>query len=177
MRTVIVGLLLAAVCHTATLADSLKEGEIETTFRGSYTDVDIGSDSTESLQLRASFGWMLSDNHEFGWFATILDQETTISGSTTEVTGTSAGLLYHYNFTTGGDAAPYFGFSFGILGGDLGDLYDYSYAFEGGVKFYPFKHGGMIFGVSIGSLNSDQAGVPDADSVSIGAGMLLKFGK
>jgi hypothetical protein len=89
--------------------------------------------------------------------------------------GTSVGAFYHFNFKTAGVVTPFLGVNVDMLGGDVGDLYDLEYGADVGIKLYPFDHGGVGFSLGYSKLKADIDGLPDADGLSLGVALLLKY--
>jgi hypothetical protein len=175
---VLVGLFVAP-----SAAATLGKGDNEIELSMSYSDLDIGSSSgldlgsEERLELTLLYGRLLTDGFEIGLLTSYSDQE--IDGGdivADESSDTSSiGAFIAYNFLTGETVIPYLVGTLEIIGGDGGDLYDTAYGAGGGIKIYPFEHGGFRFGVNFTKLNSDLPGLPDGDVLSAGGGLLLKW--
>lgn len=158
--------LLAAV--SAAQADHLQKGDREIAFRFSYVNFDFegpGGD-VEVAQLDLSFGYMLTDHHEvfgiLGWLATEGYEELALGGA------------YTYNFRAGRDLNPYLAVRFFTFEGDVGDIFDYSYGAEAGVKLYPWSHGGFIFGLGYRKMIGADGGQDRTDFAGF-SGLIVKF--
>jgi hypothetical protein len=177
---------VATVIALATIpiaAGPLTKGDKETSFRLSFAKVEFGSaegfdlGSTETLDASFSYGWLLSDSHEIGGLVAYNKQDYD-GGDLFEdqkTDGSAFGVFYNYNFKTQGNLAPFVGVSASVLGGDVGDLYDWEYDLLAGIKLYPFEHAGVVFEVSYGMLQSSEDGLPDGDGLALGVGLLLKY--
>ena len=157
-------LIGASVAHS----DQLKTGDIEVAFRFSYSKLDFdgrGGDS-EAKEIVGMFGYMLSDHHQVG------------AGVGYSGVGSSDameyGASYSYNFRAGQSLNPFVSAVILGFGGDLGDVFDFGYGAELGVKVYPWPHGGMLFGVTYRELTGAGGG-PDANSFLALGGLTLKF--
>ncbi len=183
MRQVLV-LVCCLAAFGVVAAGGLEEGDSEVTLRGSYSDTDFGSEggfnfgSTEETDFSMSWGRLISGGHEFGLLVGYVKQDVEGGDLFADESsdGTRFGGFYNYNFSTGSDTmTPYVGAFVATLGGDLGDAYDLSYGAELGVKIYPWEHGGFSAGLGYTELKSDAQGLPDADAISLGFGILLKY--
>ncbi len=183
MRKALIGLMLMIAVAGTAAADGLEKGDHEASLRASYSDTDFGSSegldlgSTEQTELVLTYGWMVTDRHEFGFtFGYIRDKfdggEVFESSS---VDGTSLGGFYAFNFGGSETVTPYVAAVLAVLEGDLGDTYDMEMGAEVGIKIYPFEHAGLSIGAGWSKLQSDVEGLDDADTVSIGAGLLIKY--
>lgn len=178
---VLVGLCVLAL--GAVEAGGLEKGDNEVAFEVLWSDTDFGSSSgsdlgsSEQTDLSLSYGWMVTARHEFGlllgYFEEDLDGGDLFEDVSTD--GTRLGGFYNFNFGATGMATPYVGAALSTLGGDLGDAFDLQYAVEVGVKLYPFDHGGVSIGLGYSELKADAPGLPDADALSLGIGLLLKY--
>ena len=178
---IIVGLCFAVAGAAA--AGELQKGDNEVAFEAAYSDTDFGSSegfdlgSTKETDLSLSYGWLVTDHHEFGLVAGYFKQD--IDGgdvfANAEVDGTRLGGFYTYNFGNYGNVTPYVGGVISTLGGDLGDSFDLQYAAEVGIKVYPWEHGGFNVGLGYFQLTADAPGLDDADGLNLGIGVLLKY--
>ncbi len=180
--------LLVLACCLAALgvvaAGGLNEGDSEVTLSGGFSDTDFGSGggfdlgSTEDTELSVSWGRLVQGGHEFGLVVGYVKQDVEGGDLFADVSsdGTRVGGFYNYNFDIGNDTVtPYVGAVLATLGGDLGDAYDLTYGAEVGVKIYPWEHGGISVGLGYSELKADAQDLPDADSLSLGFGVLLKY--
>ncbi len=165
------------------MAGELEKGDHEVTLRLSYTDTDFGTSggidfgSSKDTEIALTYGWLVTERHEFGFLAGYVRQELKggdlFADSSTD--GTQIGGFYAYNFDLEGMATPYIGVSVATLGGDLGDAYDLEYTAELGVKIYPFEHGGVSAGLGFFKMQADAPGLADADGFHFGVGLLIKY--
>ncbi len=184
MRQVLV-LVCCLAAFGVVAAGGLEEGDSEVTLRGSFSDLDRGSEggfdlgSSENTGFSMSWGRLVSGGHEFGLLVGYGKDDIDGGDDPEEderFDQSRFGGFYNYNFSTGSDTmTPYAGAFVATLGGDLGDLYDLSYGAELGVKIYPWEHGGFSAGLNYTELKSDAQGLPDADAISLGFGILLKY--
>ena len=167
-RTIVLtGLLLLAGVSVAS-ADHLEKGDFEISFRFSYSDLDFqgrGGDS-DSTEVVGGFGYMLTDHHQLG---AGVGYSGIDSSDSVELGG-----AYTYNFRAAQSLNPYLSALILGFGGDLGDIFDFGYGAEAGVKIYPWRHGGMLFGMTYRELRGSD-GIPDARSFIAFGGLTLKF--
>ena len=184
MRKLVCLAIATALAVSMTAAGELERGAKEVFGRFSYVNLDLGSASgvsvgeQENIEIEFAFGWLLSDNHELGLSTSYIKEDFSNSDIfvDSETDGSTYGGFYHFNFSTKGMATPFVGVNAAIVGGDVGDIYNFQYGAEAGVKIYPFEHGAVVVSVAYAKLQADEAGVPDADAISLGAGIILKFG-
>lgn len=167
-------LAIAALVCAPALADPLKKGEKEVDFTFSYDNLDPdgeGSDELKTTIITGSFGWMLTDTQEVGGF---LAYNKLDAGDAGDTDSTQLGAFYHFNFRAGTNMNPYIGARISTISGDLGDIYDTSYGFVGGIKVWPWANAGFNFGVAWDELmGSDD--FEDATDLSMFAGIGIKF--
>jgi len=179
----IVAVAVLILCGTV-FAEGFEKGDAELSFRISYVDVDFGSTQgldlggTTDAELTFAGGWLLTQSHELGLSLGYVKQE--IEGGdvfqSEDTDGTSLGAFYNYNFTTTSSVTiPFIGFNFAALGGDVGDVYNFQYGVEAGLKIYPFEHGGVVFSIGYTELVAEEDQLPDGSALSLGGGLLLRF--
>jgi len=179
MTRKIVALAFSGVLILATgtaFAEKPMAGDNELSARFSYSDVDYGSGSTTDTELTATWGRYVTANHQFGLSVSYVEQEIDddfFGGESTD--GNELGVFYAYNFSTTGTMTPFVGIGASIIGGDLGDIYDSSYGLEAGLKVFPYKHAGFVFSVAYAELQAAESFIDDADGLSVGAGLLIRF--
>lgn len=146
----------------------LGEGDWELAFRLAYSDLDFGEEggSAETKELVFSAGYMLSDHHEIGFGVGYAGFDSSDS--------LEYGASYAYNFRAGEMLRLYLAALVLGFGGDRGDLLDYGYGLELGLKYYLGSHGGMLFGVTQRELVG-AGGVPDASHLIAFGGLTLKL--
>jgi hypothetical protein len=140
-----------------------------------YANVDADDVETTDTRLDLAYGRYLTDSHEVGALVTYFENEIDIGPESESVDGTGLGAFYHFNFQTAGMITPYLGVNASFLGGDIGDVYDFQYGIEGGIKVYPFEHAGILVGVEWSQLQSDVDGLDDADGLAFGVGLMIRF--
>ncbi|HEX9011604.1 MAG TPA: outer membrane beta-barrel protein [Holophagaceae bacterium] len=153
-------LVLLASCGAAALqADAPKAGEKELGLQFNYSNLDTGTSSSpniESTQLKASYGYLLTDHHEIGGFLGYTSQKVYQTASTT-----AFGVAYSYNFQIGKETTPYLGAHAAFLSSSLpnGALADYKnyYGLEAGLKVYPWDHAGFTFAATWDTYVKDHA--------------------
>lgn len=166
MFTILGALILASVSVAS--ADQLAKGDFEISFRFSYSDLDFegrGGDA-EIKEFVGTFGYMLTDHHQLGAGIGYAGFD---SSDTVEYGG-----AYSYNFRAAQSLNPYVSAVILGFGGDRGDVFDFGYGAELGLKVYPWPHGGMLFGVTYRQLRG-KGGVPDATQFIAFGGLTLKF--
>lgn len=172
-------LALILVLFTTTLATAgqLQKGDNEVAFRFSFTDVDLGSNQGDvtNFDLAIGYGSLLTDNHELGVSAGYTKTEINGPGVDSDVDGGRWGVFYNLNFGSQGNITPYIGFDFRVFGGDLGDIFEYGYGVEAGIKVYPFDHGGFTAGLAYSKQEPSRSSQPSANTLSIGVGLALKY--
>jgi hypothetical protein len=181
MRTATILMSMALLCAAPALAEAPEQGDNEVQLALSYVDLDLGeqngfdagerTDATFAL----SYGWYLTDHHEVGAVFQYQESEFQSGGETAESDGIGYGAFYHYNFGAGETATPFLGVRALGLGGDLGDAYDFQYDVTFGVKIYPFDHAGVLLAASYGELQGAEDNIPDADGLTVEAGILMKY--
>lgn len=182
LRVLCVGVMLLS-CSLASLAEGPVKGENEFSLSASYSKLDFGVaagydlGSTTDSSVGLSYGWMLTDMHEVGFVVSYMKQE--FEGGdffeSMDTDGTGFGGFYNLNVKTTGNITPYVGASVIKYGGDMGDAYDIQYGIDGGIKLYPFEHGGIVFSLNYAKLKADMDEMPDADAIGLGVGMILKY--
>jgi len=179
MTRKIVGLALSSVLAFSAvpaLADQPVAGENELAGRLNYTDIDYGSGSVTNTEFTLAWGRYLTPNHQVGLNASYIDQEIEDDfGDSLSADGSTLGVFYAFHFGTAGMTTPYIGVNAAIISGDLGDLYDYSYGLEAGLKVFPYKNAGFVFSVSYAELSAAESFIEDADGINVGAGLLIRF--
>ena len=156
-------------------ADAAK-GPNEVAGRLSYANVDLGPAETTDTEFNLAYGRYLTENHEVGLTATYVKNEIEEEDFGSEsVDGMGVGAFYHFNFTTSGMITPFLGASVGFIGGDIGDLYDYQYGIEGGIKVYPFENAGVSVGLAWQQLVAAEDEWDDADGLAFAIGLLIRF--
>ena len=179
MTRKIVGLALSSVLAFSAVpawANQPVAGDNELAGRLSYLDIDYGSGSVTDTEFTLAWGRYLTANHQVGLNASYIDQEIDddFAGSVS-VDGSTFGVFYAFHFGTAGITTPYIGVNAAIIGGDLGDLYEYGYGVEAGLKVFPYKHAGFVFSVAYTELSADENFIEDADGITVGAGLLIRF--
>lgn len=170
----VAGLLAVSIglsLPVASYADSKASGPNEFAGRISYTDVDYGSFDSQETQVELAYGRYLTDMHEVGVGVGYFKQE--IEGESLD--GSTLGVFYHLNFPMSGSVTPYIGVNAAWIGGDLGDAFDLQYGASVGMKIYPFEHAGVSIGVTYQKLNAAESYIEDADGLSVGVGLLIRF--
>ncbi len=173
MRKVLPAILSVLVLVSAlpATAGGLEAGNRELAASAWYVDMDIDDASFKMTNLTGQFGWAFADGHELevlvGYWKIDLDGW--------DVDGLIWGLGYTYNFSTEGNVVPFLGVEVAKIDGDLGDLYDMTWGAVGGIKVYPWEHGGFRVGVRWGKMNSNMDGLSDADLLGLDAGVVLRF--
>lgn len=160
--------LLCALLATPIIGMAQEPNEIAGRF--SYSDVSFGDVDAKETELVFSYGRYLTDAHQVG--VSVGYNELEADGSS--VDGSSLGGFYTYNFVTPGIYTPFLGVNFDILGGDIGDFYDFGYGVSVGLKIYPFQNAGFLVGVAYQEL-SGKDGVEDADGFNFEVGLLIRF--
>jgi hypothetical protein len=160
----------------AVFAEGVGKGQNEIAGRLSYANVDAGPVETTETDFSLSYGRYLTDSHQVGLIASYFDQEIEEEGfGSVSADGTALGAFYHFNFLTSGIITPFLGVNASFLGGDIGDVYDFQYGIEGGIKVYPFEHAGFAFGIEWSQLQASEDYYEDADGLAFGAGLLIRF--
>jgi len=154
-------------------AQSVAQGENEVAGRLSYVDVDYGYFDSSDTRLDFSYGRYITDMHQLGVTAGYINQEV----NDASVDGITLGAFYALHFPTSGILTPYIGLNAAWLGGDVGDLYDFQYGVGAGLKIYPYEHAGISVGIAYQRLQAAEDYIDDADGLSFGVGLLIRFGK
>lgn len=137
---------------------------------GSLAYTDIGEASTTNIDL--SYGRYLTPQHELGVTLGYTDTDVDEVGS---VDGTTLGAFYQFNFDSGADMVPFVGVDVAYIGGDIGDVYEYSYGASAGIKFYPYEHVGIVTGVSYMNMVGAENYIDDEDGFNVSVGLSLRF--
>jgi hypothetical protein len=156
-------------------AEAVAKGQNEVAGRFSYADVDAGDVETKDTTLELAYGRYLTDMHEVGVFVSYIDSEVEVYGDSESFDGYDLGLFYNLNFPMSGIITPYIGVDIATIGGDMGDVYDFSYGASVGIKIYPYENAGVSFGVAYDKLNGAESYIDDADGWSLTAGLLMRF--
>lgn len=164
---------LLVVMPGAGSAKSVAQGQNEAAGRLSYTDVDYGDFDSSEAQLDFSYGRYITDMHQVGVSAGYFRQEV----ADVSADGTTVGAFYALHFPASGILTPYVGLSAAFIGGDVGDLYDFQYGVGAGLKIYPYEHAGISVGIAYQQLQAAEDYFDDADGLSFGVGLLIRFGK
>ena len=182
MRRVFIA-MMALSLPLSSLAQGPRDDESEVMLRAGYASMDFGTTmgfdlgGTTDISLVLNHGWMLSDNHELGIALSYAKQDyeggDIFEDSETDASG--LGGFYQYNVRTSGNITPFFGAYGSVLGGDTGEVYNFEIGAEGGIKIYPFEHGGVVVSLSYSQLSADDDEMPDASIFALGAGLLLKY--
>jgi hypothetical protein len=171
-------------------AQGFDKGDKEAAIRLSYADVDLGSARVSATQMDVDFGeatdrqaalflgYFFTRAHEvgvsLGYTRREIDDSEVLSDE--DVDGPGLGLHYAYHFATGSWVAPYLGVHATVITGDLGDLYDYDYGAEAGVKLYPSTHAGAIVAVGYTEWSPKEGDeTPDASALTLTAGFGWRF--
>lgn len=163
-------LIVVVLSHApAALADYLEKGDRELSFSLSFSDLDFDASSvgdSDSTELTATFGYLLTDHHEVGVGAAVFEG----NGSSSSILV----LFYSYNFRAAANVNPYIGGQFLAYNGDIGDLFDTAYGLVAGIKVFPWSHGGFFFGVSYREIQGASS-VLDATELNAFSGLRVKF--
>lgn len=160
----------------AGFAGETAKGQNEMAGSLTYTNLDSGFIETTETQVDLSYGRYLTDSHEVGARVTYYETEIEEEGFGSEsIDGMGFGVFYHFNFVTSSVVTPFLGANVSWLGGDVGDVYDFQYGIEGGIKVYPFEHAGVVIGLEWAQLQAAENYYDDADGLSFAVGLLIRF--
>jgi hypothetical protein len=176
--------VLATLAVSSATFETAAMPRMELSFNGSYSHLNFGSSgdtdlgSSGNLDLRARVGWLIGKGHLVGVFGGLTEneRESRDLGIDIEQENSLIGVVYQYNFRTAGRGLPFVGVNGAVIGGDLGDSYDYSLGVEAGYKIFFTTHVGASFGMRVTELfeGRDDVDIPDASSTAAVIGLVFR---
>ena len=171
MRSLLIGstiLVLLALVTTPLTAATLEEKQQETTFSASYTDTDeVG----KTIQADGQWQWIFTKGyHELGGFLSYLKLDPD-NGSSSDAT--IIGPIYTFNWFPKNDKVT--GFveaSYGVVSGDLGDVFDDALEASVGAKLFVGNSAAVRFDYFIQKLQG-AGDFDDQDSSGIRVGISI----
>ena len=171
MRSWLIGsavLAVLALVATPLSAATLQEKQQETTFSASYTDTD---DVGKTIQADGQWQWIFTKGyHELGGLLSYLKLDPD-GGSSSDAT--ILGPVYTFNWFPKNDKAT--GFveaSYGIVSGDLGDIFDDRWEASVGGKLFVGNSAAVRFDYFISKLQGAD-GFDDEDTNGIRVGISI----